>query len=997
MISGREPPWFDQVSPNLLRNRNIREYLSNFTSKDHPEVVKLTLLFGIVNLRKLFSGKLFSIENLREILTSHQVAAVVESSLPDVRAQLDNLQNQLEDVTEMVYDRHQSPVKAHLASNQGAKNADRPPSPHLPWKQFSVSAFNGHQDSDVRATDNQPHSKPKAAAEAAKNLRHGSASPSNQRRNGPARKSVNVIVPAAVLPCSDWRYDVSRTWSPPGRRRSPTREEDRHIGPLYPSWWGDGSIDAPQVAPKPKMPVRESKPPPRLAYSVLPDPVPIFQDDLVTSRYLQVPSSRYGNATITTTQGNQQQQVATEAQGRVAADTVADTHASQDEYSASITLNPAAAARHQGWLSLPAQPKGLQGDATADGTLPSAMINRDTLAPPAWYDMLQSVLEPSKHQQTPSRSDMSNPPRPSALQTQHVTSHSLQSHDHAYNPPSGHPISRTAEKTGVADENEWSDHLPVQTQNVELLQGAGLSWSTSQNMNAGRSESPDAAAWNDEAMAMVMNDGREQDEVVNSHRAGIIRMGSLQAGPSSADRGGGSASSRQRLSASYGGGIGSSHYKRVESRIKEQVRKDKAAAAAAAAGLLMNRGTYVVPFPRAALETSTVLPLSSDRLLIQQQTDVQQQKKMEAGWKHVGGGHGVNGTPTHRYQPAAAAAAAPSHLNKPSSLVASSSPAAPAITGISPAAAASLPSSSHSTPSQIVDRLASNPWTAWTLKDLDTNPQQQPNPGHGIKAEAIAVQTLDSIAVQTLDSIAVQTLDSNASPSSYHSSTLAPDHQPWWLIPQEHASDVSTDTDRSLPPNTAAAAVSGGNQKLAGTDNTQAAAMMYSLQDGRAHDDPPPYQMLSSTAGRASTPGFLFSPGPLFEADHSANSRAVMNPSTNSWRAHDWVLSSSRPWLTSLLGPTTTPQTLSSSGIGVACPEVPAAAPYSLVAAATAAGQKKVGAGAVRGGVAWEVPGPSPGDLKVSVILQNRAAEPHSGARQSKGSGWMGDFGHLNY
>lgn len=49
----------------------------------------------------------------------------------------------------------------------------------------------------------------------------------------------------------------------------------------------------PPAAPKPKSPPR---PQPRLAYS-LPPPVPdvpLYKDDLVTARYLDVPSSGYG-------------------------------------------------------------------------------------------------------------------------------------------------------------------------------------------------------------------------------------------------------------------------------------------------------------------------------------------------------------------------------------------------------------------------------------------------------------------------------------------------------------------------------------------------------------------------------------------------------------------------------------------------------------------------------------------------------------------------------
>ncbi len=66
---------FDQVSPNLLRNRAVRDFLGQYTERDLPEVVKLTLLYGIINLRKAYPGRLLSVDELRGILSSGQVCA----------------------------------------------------------------------------------------------------------------------------------------------------------------------------------------------------------------------------------------------------------------------------------------------------------------------------------------------------------------------------------------------------------------------------------------------------------------------------------------------------------------------------------------------------------------------------------------------------------------------------------------------------------------------------------------------------------------------------------------------------------------------------------------------------------------------------------------------------------------------------------------------------------------------------------------------------------
>lgn len=65
-----DPAWFDQVSPNLLRNRALRSYLGLYASKDLPEVVKLTMLYGVICLGKAFPGAILSIEQLRHTLAA---------------------------------------------------------------------------------------------------------------------------------------------------------------------------------------------------------------------------------------------------------------------------------------------------------------------------------------------------------------------------------------------------------------------------------------------------------------------------------------------------------------------------------------------------------------------------------------------------------------------------------------------------------------------------------------------------------------------------------------------------------------------------------------------------------------------------------------------------------------------------------------------------------------------------------------------------------------
>lgn len=102
-LSKDETTWFEQVSPGLLRNKAIRNYLSQYTASEWPEVVKLTLLYGLINLAKQYPGKQLSLGQLKEVLASGQAALTVEHALPDVHNQLDKLQNQLEESTDDLY------------------------------------------------------------------------------------------------------------------------------------------------------------------------------------------------------------------------------------------------------------------------------------------------------------------------------------------------------------------------------------------------------------------------------------------------------------------------------------------------------------------------------------------------------------------------------------------------------------------------------------------------------------------------------------------------------------------------------------------------------------------------------------------------------------------------------------------------------------------------------------------------------------------------------
>ncbi|KAL0018426.1 hypothetical protein WJX77_003086 [Trebouxia sp. C0004] len=64
--------------------------------------------------------------------------------------------------------------------------------------------------------------------------------------------------------------------------------------PIYPSWWGEHSMQPPSQPSK--GPEQQPRPPPRLAYSMqqeVREEPPLHSDDLITTNYLEVPSSGY--------------------------------------------------------------------------------------------------------------------------------------------------------------------------------------------------------------------------------------------------------------------------------------------------------------------------------------------------------------------------------------------------------------------------------------------------------------------------------------------------------------------------------------------------------------------------------------------------------------------------------------------------------------------------------------------------------------------------------
>ncbi len=94
----REPPWFEELSPQLLRNKAIRTFLQAYSDHEWPEVTKLVLLYGIVSLTRQYPGQVLSLAALREALSAGASAQAVETAIPDLQDKLSELRLQLDDV-----------------------------------------------------------------------------------------------------------------------------------------------------------------------------------------------------------------------------------------------------------------------------------------------------------------------------------------------------------------------------------------------------------------------------------------------------------------------------------------------------------------------------------------------------------------------------------------------------------------------------------------------------------------------------------------------------------------------------------------------------------------------------------------------------------------------------------------------------------------------------------------------------------------------------------
>lgn len=119
----KQAAWFAETG--LLNNKVIRNYLSSYSPGQWPEVIKLSLIYGILNLQKQYPQQVLAVDSLKDAVSRSSQAAVLEERLPALRQTLLTLQGQLEDVTAEVSNQVRSPKRSGGAAHQASGPAQK--------------------------------------------------------------------------------------------------------------------------------------------------------------------------------------------------------------------------------------------------------------------------------------------------------------------------------------------------------------------------------------------------------------------------------------------------------------------------------------------------------------------------------------------------------------------------------------------------------------------------------------------------------------------------------------------------------------------------------------------------------------------------------------------------------------------------------------------------------------------------------------------------------
>jgi hypothetical protein len=87
---------------DALNNSTIKEYLKHYSPHEWPEVIRLTLIHGIVALQHSHEGRVLSLGQLRQAVDSSRATLVVQRNVPQLQRQILQLQSQLDSVFDKI-------------------------------------------------------------------------------------------------------------------------------------------------------------------------------------------------------------------------------------------------------------------------------------------------------------------------------------------------------------------------------------------------------------------------------------------------------------------------------------------------------------------------------------------------------------------------------------------------------------------------------------------------------------------------------------------------------------------------------------------------------------------------------------------------------------------------------------------------------------------------------------------------------------------------------
>ena len=112
--------WWSDVSPSLMTNKAIRNFLLSYSELQHPEVVKLVLIYGILSLQQSHGMQPLAVADIKKLLKEGFLQQTLGGKLETVRGNVIDIQNALSEFaigigSKQTYNRHSSELHSQAS------------------------------------------------------------------------------------------------------------------------------------------------------------------------------------------------------------------------------------------------------------------------------------------------------------------------------------------------------------------------------------------------------------------------------------------------------------------------------------------------------------------------------------------------------------------------------------------------------------------------------------------------------------------------------------------------------------------------------------------------------------------------------------------------------------------------------------------------------------------------------------------------------------------